>query len=94
MRVVWTTPASEDRELIVFFIAQDNPQAALEMDSLFTDAAASLMTFPARGRQGRVSGTRELLVHKNYILVYSIDTEKSIVYIKAVLHAAQQYPPK
>ena len=94
MKVVWTTPASEDREQIVFFIAQDNPQAALEMDSLFTGAAASLMTFPARGRQGRVSGTRELLVHKKYILVYSIDTEKSIVYIKAVLHAARQYPPK
>ena len=94
MRVVWTAPASADREQIVFFIAQDDPQAAMDMDSLLTDSAASLATFPARGRRGRVSGTREIVVHKNYILVYSIDTANSIVYIKAVLHAGRQYPPE
>jgi len=32
MRVVWTDPADEDREQIFLFIAQDNPQAALEID--------------------------------------------------------------
>ena len=93
MRVVWTDPAEEDRYRIVLFIAQDNPQAALEMDDLFTAAADSLATFPTRAKAGRVPGTRELIVHKNYILVYGIDDEADNVYIKAVLHTSRQWPP-
>ena len=92
MRVVWTDPAEEDRDRIILFIAQDNPQAALEMDTLFTAAADSLAAFPSRAKAGRVSGTRELSIHRNYILVYGIDDEADIVYIKAVLHAARQWP--
>ena len=92
MKVVWTEPAEEDRERIVFYIAQDNPQAALEMDDLFTDAADSLATFPTRAKPGRVSGTRELVVHRNYILVYGFDEGADTLYIKAVLHASRQWP--
>ena len=55
MRIVWTDPAEEDREQIVLFIAQENEQAALEMDDLFTAAADSLATFPTRAKVGRVS---------------------------------------
>jgi addiction module RelE/StbE family toxin len=94
MRVVWTEPAEEDRGQIILFIAQDNPQAALEMDDLFTAAAASLAAFPTRAKAGRVSDTRELLVHRHYILVYGIDVDADTVYIKAVLHTARQWPPE
>ena len=94
MRVVWTEPAEEDRERIIFFIAQDDPQAALEMDDLFTAAADSLATFPTRARLGRVHGTRELIVHKNYILVYGFDEDAAAIYIKAILHASRQWPPE
>ena len=69
MRVVWTDPAEEDRERIVLFIAQDNPVVAVEMDKLFVAAGDSLATFSARGKLGRVPDTRELIVHKNYLLV-------------------------
>ena len=93
MRVVWTDPAEEDRVRIVLFIAQDNPQAALEVDELFTAAADSLATFPTRAKVGRISGTRELIVHRHYILVYGIDEEADTVYIKAILHTARQWPP-
>ena len=93
MRVVWSDPAEEDRVRIVLFIAKDNPQSALEMDELFTAAADSLATFPTGAQVGRVSGTRELIVHKHYILVYGIDREADTVYIKAVLHTARQWPP-
>jgi addiction module RelE/StbE family toxin len=94
MRVVWTDPAEDDRERIVLFIAQDNPQAALEMDDLLTAAADSLAVFPTRAIIGRVSGTKELIVHRNYILVYGIDEDADTVYIKAVLHTARQWPPE
>jgi len=94
MRVVWTDPAEEDREQIILFIAQDNPKAALEMDDLFTAAADSLAVFPTRAKVGRASGTRELVVHRNYILVYGIDGDTGTVYIKAVLHTSRLWPPE
>ena len=93
MRVVWTIPANRNREAIISFIEQDNPLAAIEMDVLFTKAADSLSTLPLQGRKGRVAGTRELIVHRNYILVYSYDIKTEKIYITTVLHALRQYPP-
>lgn len=83
MKIVWTDPAEADRERIVLFIAQDNPHAAIAM-----------VLFSARGRRGRSPLSRELIVHKNYILVYGIDEEAGIIYIKSLLHSSQQYPPE
>ena len=93
MSVVWTTPADTDREQIVLFIAKDNPQNAVAMDALFTEAADSLAALPSRGKPGRMSNTRELIIHKSYILVYSHDDENDVTYIKAVLHTSRQWPP-
>jgi plasmid stabilization system protein ParE len=42
-------------------------------------------------RAGRVEGTREAVVHPNYIIVYRIGTEA--VEILDVLHTRRQYPP-
>ena len=94
MKVVWSEPADEDREKIILFIAQDNPQTAVAMDTLFTSSADSLAHLSTRARLGRVHGTRELVVHKNYILVFGIDENVDTIYIKAVLHSSQQWPPE
>ena len=94
MNVVWTDLAEQDRERIVFFIAQDNPQAAVELDALFTSAADSLVSLASRARPGRVPETRELIVHRNYILVFSHDEAAERIYIKAVLHTSRQWPPE
>lgn len=93
MSIVWTTPADEDREQIILFIAEDNPQAAIAMDALFTAAADSLTTLPYRGKPGRMPNTRELIIHKSYILVHAHDDENDVTYIKAVLHTSRQWPP-
>lgn len=50
-----------------------------------------MINFPNMGRQGRVSGTRELVVHPNYLLVYDVVGDR--VRILRVLHAAMQWPP-
>jgi plasmid stabilization system protein ParE len=92
MGVIWTDPAEEDRERIIFFIAEDNPAAAVEMDILFVTAGDDLAWLPFKGRPGRVKNTRELLVHPHYILVYSHDEAADVVYIKAVLHISRQWP--
>jgi plasmid stabilization system protein ParE len=34
------------------------------------DAVAKLQLHPGMGRAGRVVGTRELVLHKNYIAIY------------------------
>lgn len=94
MKVVWTVPADLDRERIVFFIAQDNPDAAIVMDELFGDAADKLIFSPFKGKPGRVPETREWIVHKSYILVYQYDTTDGIIYIHALLHTSRQWPPE
>ena len=41
-------------------------------------------------RTGRVSGTREAIVHPNYLIIYRV-TEDAVI-VAAVMHARQQYP--
>lgn len=45
------------------------------MDELFSDAAARLAEHPKLGTLGKIPGTRELIPHESYRLVYEIDDE-------------------
>ncbi len=91
MTVVWTPEAEQDRADIWDYIAADNPGAAVRMDELFSDAAARLAEHPKIGRTGRISGTRELIPHESYRLVYEIDGDT--VWVLAQVHTAPQWPP-
>ena len=91
MKLVWTRTASTDRKEIREYIAQADPVAALALDELISEKASSLVDHPGLGRPGRVTGTRELVVHQNYILIY--DTSADLVRLLRVLHAARQWPP-
>lgn len=91
MIVRWTPEAEQDRLEIVEYIAGDNPRAAADMDTLFADAAARLERFPQMARAGKIAGTRELIPHESYRLVYQIEGET--VWILALVHTARQWPP-
>lgn len=91
MKVFWTPEAQQDRTEIWDYITADKPQAAVRMDKLFSDAAAGLAKHPKLGKAGKVKGTRDLLPHKNYRLVYEIAGE--IVWILTLVHAARRWPP-
>ena len=91
MKLIWTKLASHDRNEIRTYIALDNPAAALALDELIAEKAARLLDHPGLGRKGRIDGTRELVIHQNYILVY--DRAEGAVRILRVLHAARQWPP-
>ena len=91
MRLFWTHDAVDDRRAIYDYVEADNPRAALTLDELFSDRVLHLIDHPGLGRVGRITGTRELVVHKNYILIY--DTTAEQVRILRVLHAARQWPP-
>lgn len=85
MQVIWTPEALQDRLDIWEYIATDNPRAAVHMDELFS------ADFPDKGRLGAVAGTRELIPHENYRLVYQ--TERDAVWILALVHVARMWPP-
>ena len=91
MRLIWTPEALQDRQDIWDYIAQDSEVAAARMDALFSKAAARLIAYPLLGRPGLIAGTRELIPHENYRLVYEADT--TAVWILALAHVARQWPP-
>lgn len=91
MRVAWTPEAEQDRDDIWDTLAADNPLAAARMDQLFTEAAAKLADFPMLGPAGEIPGTRELIPHDSYRLVYEID--ENTVWVLALIHTARQWPP-
>lgn len=91
MKVRWTPEAERDRDDIWEYIANDNALAAVSMDELFSDAAAKLADYPFMGRAGQISGTRELIPHESYRLVYEVDGKT--VWVLALINAARQWPP-
>lgn len=93
MKVRWTTQAEQDRTDIMAYIAIDNPRAAVAMDDLFSSAAARLAGFPRLGKPGEIAGTRELIPHENYRLLYEIAEAEETVWMLALVHTARQWPP-
>jgi toxin ParE1/3/4 len=73
------------------FIAADNPRAAVRVDEEIERQAGMLAQFPKMGREGRVKGTRELVIGRTpFILVYRIRGKR--VEILRLLHGAQRWP--
>ena len=90
-RIHWTYGARTDLLTCIGHIRKDNPDAAEEMLRLLQRAAESLARFPRKGGVGRIGGTRELVAHPRYILVYAILEDR--IDILSVLHTSRQYPP-
>jgi addiction module RelE/StbE family toxin len=91
VKVRWVAAANRDRAEIIAYIAADNPRAALKLDQLFSDAAAKLANFSMLGHVGRIPGTREVLPHESYRLVYEVDDDT--VWVLALVHTARLWPP-
>jgi toxin ParE1/3/4 len=88
--VVWMSAAEIALDAITDFVMDWNPVAALELEMQVTAAAQSLGQFPYMGRSGRVAGTRELLAHPNYWLIYRVRLD--CIEIATILHTRQEYP--
>ena len=92
MELFWTPEAIQDRDEIYDYIEADNPVTVLALDELFSEKAGRLVDHPGLGRLGRVAGTRELVAHRNYILIY--DLVGDLMRVLRVLHVARQWPPR
>ena len=74
---------------IIDFIEQRNAAAAHSLLATVIQSAENLPLMPYLFRLGRVAGTREHVVHPNYIVVYQVGNE--VIDILRVLHSRQQY---
>lgn len=88
--IVWRAPAREQLAEIIEFIARDNPAAARVLKERIESVVLPLSQYPYLYPTGRVAGTRELVAHPNYLLVYRVSSAH--VEILAVLHTRRQYP--
>jgi toxin ParE1/3/4 len=93
VQVVWLPGAEANLLHIVEHIAQDNVGAALALAKLIRARAEQLSEPPTLFRKGRVRGTREMVVHPNYVVVYRVRARLKRIEILRVLHAARQWPP-
>lgn len=72
MALKWTKTALRSVDEIAGFIAEDNPSRATSFVLELKVAVSKLQVHPGIGRAGRVPGTRELILHKNYIAIYRV----------------------
>ena len=90
MKVLWLATAERDLGALTDYIAEDNPQTALQIFNTIRQSVEKLKTYPSLGREGRIERTRELVIpHLPYIVVYTITKE---IRILAVLHTSRKWP--
>ncbi len=92
MRVRWTEPAARDLTQICDYIEEhDTSSTARRVAISIYERLSALMEFPEKGRQGRKSGTRELIfTGLPYLAIYRI--REDAVEILRILHGAQKWP--
>ncbi len=94
MILKWLPKAIQNRDKQIAFIGKDNPAAAIKQGDLIQSHVNSLVHpfLPASGRDGRVPGTRELVItDTKFICVFRV--KKQTVEVMRILHSSQQYPP-
>lgn len=85
MAVKWSIEAFQSLENIAEYIGQFNPERAESFVQEIKQKTKILEAHPNIGRTGRIDGTRELVAHKNYIVVYRTNSEDiEIIFIRHV----------
>lgn len=91
MNVQWLLEASQQRYEQLDYIAQENPIAAIRLDEEIEVQTESLVQNPEIGREGRVAGTRELVIARTpFLAVYRVESDQ--IQILNLLHQSQQWP--
>jgi toxin ParE1/3/4 len=91
-RVIWTKEADTDLETIIeYYLLEASLDVALSVSGRIQGVIASLSEFPLRTREGRVTGTRECVIHGlPYIGILKVDSDT--VSVISILHTARNYP--
>jgi toxin ParE1/3/4 len=89
--IEWAPEAVVELEEIVAYIARDSARAAEAMRLRIEASILPAAEHPYMFRPGRVEGTREVVAHPNYLVVYRVLSER--IRVVTVIHARRQYPP-
>ena len=87
MKIRWSRRALADLDRIAARIAKDKPMVAAEFASTIFDKVGRLQESPFLGRTGVYQDTRELVVHKNYLVTYRVHGDE--VQVLQVWHVAR-----
>lgn len=91
VKLRYTRQALADLDEAGAYIALDRPGAAAWVAARIREAIEELRRFPEIGRQGRVPGTRELVVSGTpFVVAYRVAGNE--VSILAILHGARRWP--
>jgi addiction module RelE/StbE family toxin len=82
----WTNRALGRLDEIATYIAKDNPTRATTFVTELRKKVEILKSHQL-GKAGRVFGTKELVLHPNYLAVYRVKDDE--VQIITILHTAQ-----
>jgi toxin ParE1/3/4 len=72
------------------YIADRDPAAAERLQASIYRSIEHAREFPEAYRIGRRRGTREIVAHRNYIVIYRIAGGQ--IDIVTIIHARQKYP--
>ena len=86
MKVCWSWRALADLARIADRIARDKPLAATEFVRAVQGKVEPMALFPLLGHTGVYHDTRELVVHKNYLVSYRVRADE--VQVLQVWHVA------
>lgn len=90
MKLCWSRRALRDLQRLADRIAADKPLAATEFVDSLIARLALLVDQPLMGRQGALEDTRELVLHKHYLITYRLRGDE--VQLLQLWHLAQDRP--
>lgn len=88
--ISWSAAALDDLDNITDHIAEFDVHAAIGIHVLIEESVLPASDYPYLYKQGRVSGTREIVAHPNYIVVYEVRADH--IEVMNVVHARREYP--
>lgn len=93
MRIRYTLRAARNLRAATCYLLDRNPGAAKTQILTIKRAIAALAQHPKMGRQGRVDGTRELVISGTpYIAAYAVGENE--IAILAIVHGARRWPDR
>ena len=93
-QIIWSRTAVEDLKGIVQYIAMDDPDAAAKLADRIIQRFESASKLPFSNRivpEKAEEPIREVVL-KPYRLIYQVDSNRSVIHILRVWHAAREIP--
>jgi toxin ParE1/3/4 len=91
VKIRWTAVAAEDLKSAHEYLSERSPESADALIERILSSIDLLERYPKLGREGRINGTRELVVTgTRFVVFYRLHSDQ--VEILGVLHAARKWP--